>query len=227
MAAKIIKHCARCGAEVPVKPSKAERTKYCSMACYNASRSVPVEYRFWKFVDRLGDDDCWLWRGSIQGKYGSIRIEGKSAGAHRVSYQLHKGEIPEGLVVMHSCDVPLCVNPNHLSVGTYSDNTQDMLRKGRALKSADTRARISRGLQGRLVSPETRKKISASAKAGGSARMSAALKAWSQRVVYEGQLFKSKASLARHLGGVHARVVERLISQGVVTYADSKREAAR
>ena len=225
MAAKIIKHCARCGAEVSVKPSKAERTKYCSMACYNASRSVPVECRFWKFVDRLGDDDCWLWRGSIQGKYGSICIEGKSTGAHRVSYQLHKGEIPEGLVVMHSCDVPLCVNPKHLSAGTYIDNMQDMVRKGRAVRSAETKARISKGLKGRPVSQETRQKISASAKAGGAARTSAALKAWSQRVMYRGELFNSKASLARHLGGVHPRAVESLISQGVVTYAYRQREA--
>ena len=78
-------------------------------------------------------DGCWLWRGSKGDRYGTIWIPalGKTVLVHRHSYRLHHGEIPEGLLVMHKCDVPLCVNPDHLMVGTPKDNMQDMIAKGR------------------------------------------------------------------------------------------------
>ena len=92
-----------------------------------------VEERFWKHVDKSGD--CWTWTGSLKSEgYGRLGAGGKSGRylcAHRVSYEIHHGEIPEGMVVMHSCDNPACVNPNHLSVGTYSENTQQACDKGR------------------------------------------------------------------------------------------------
>lgn len=79
------------------------------------------------------DGDCLLWQGATSGKtkYGQIRIDGKMQRCHRVSYQLHKGEIPEGMVVMHSCDRPLCINPCHLSAGYQIDNIKDMKSKNR------------------------------------------------------------------------------------------------
>lgn len=81
------------------------------------------------FVD---NKDCWLWQaGKFDSGYGQMHYEGKNQLAHRASYQMYKGPIPEGLVVMHSCDVRLCVNPNHLSVGTQKDNIQDCRDKGR------------------------------------------------------------------------------------------------
>lgn len=79
---------------------------------------------------------CWLWNGSQQGSngYGRLKVDGKPQMAHRVSYRLFKGEIPDGYVVMHSCDTPLCVNPSHLSVGTPQNNENDKKRKGRQAK---------------------------------------------------------------------------------------------
>jgi hypothetical protein len=79
------------------------------------------------------DGDCLLWQGATSGKskYGQIRIDGQKQRCHRVSYQLHKGDIPEGMIVMHSCDTPLCINPSHLSLGTQVENMADMRSKGR------------------------------------------------------------------------------------------------
>lgn len=79
---------------------------------------------------------CWIWIGSKTGAgYGSFRLGRKQVSAHRLSYRIHKGEIPDGLVVCHHCDVPLCVNPDHLFVGTQKDNALDMVAKGRAKSS--------------------------------------------------------------------------------------------
>lgn len=81
---------------------------------------------------------CWLWDGcySVETKkylYGSMRnLRGKMEHAHRISWRLHRGEIPPGMQVLHKCDVSLCVNPDHLFLGTHTDNMLDMSKKGRA-----------------------------------------------------------------------------------------------
>lgn len=76
---------------------------------------------------------CWLWTGSFfangYGRFKEIGVTGQKA--HRRSYEIHKGKIPEGMYVCHSCDNPPCVNPDHLWLGTNSDNMKDMVRKGR------------------------------------------------------------------------------------------------
>jgi hypothetical protein len=76
---------------------------------------------------------CWIWSGSKKGGngYGRVSYEGEYIGAHRGSYIAHVGVIPEGMLVLHRCDNRLCVNPEHLFIGTQSDNIQDMLKKGR------------------------------------------------------------------------------------------------
>lgn len=72
---------------------------------------------------------CWLWEGSLQ-----TRGYGWAGGitAHRLSYKVHRGDIPDGLHVLHRCDQRSCVNPDHLWLGTHADNMADMSKKGRA-----------------------------------------------------------------------------------------------
>lgn len=76
---------------------------------------------------------CWLWLAFQQHGYGRFHISGNRSLklAHRVSYVIHKGQIPKGMLVMHTCDNGLCVNPDHLVIGTQADNLADMRRKGR------------------------------------------------------------------------------------------------
>lgn len=85
-------------------------------------------------------DGCWIWLGNKRpdkhGGYGLIKIDGRITRAHRVSYEAYKGIIPQGLFVCHTCDVPLCVNPNHLFLGTLQDNNLDMYLKGRNYSSS-------------------------------------------------------------------------------------------
>lgn len=80
---------------------------------------------------------CWLWRGPRDGAgYGVVRVDGESRRAHRVSWELHRGPIPAGMLVCHRCDNPPCVNPDHLFVGTHGDNQADKVAKGRQARGA-------------------------------------------------------------------------------------------
>lgn len=75
---------------------------------------------------------CWPWTaGKDQKNYGMFWMNGKTLHAQRVAYELFIGPIPDGLVILHSCDNPSCVNPSHLSAGTHKENSEDMVSKGR------------------------------------------------------------------------------------------------
>ncbi len=102
---------------------------------------MTLQERFDEKVIAIGTRCCWLWTGAMGGHgYGSIRVSRGPTGtvlAHRVSYELHrglipKGEGPHGTCVLHRCDNPLCVNPDHLFLGTHADNMRDRDQKGRA-----------------------------------------------------------------------------------------------
>lgn len=104
----------------------------------NGPRTHPRE-RFWKYVRKT--PTCWLWIGKAKHYFGYGIIQGwnkygkKSAQvAHRVSYEIHNGKIPKGKSILHICDNPPCVNPNHLKVGTQIENLLDCKKKGRVPK---------------------------------------------------------------------------------------------
>ena len=74
--------------------------------------------------------DCWIWQKALSADYGITHIDHKQYKAHRVSYLLHKGAIGD-LCVLHTCDVPACINPDHLYLGTRLDNSRDMMVRNR------------------------------------------------------------------------------------------------
>lgn len=97
-----------------------------------------VRKRFYRFIEQGSADECWEWRGNRNWQgYGRMSVASKNAAAHRVSYELHHGQIPAGLVVRHTCDNPPCVNPTHLLVGTHQENTEDARKRDRLTKGEE------------------------------------------------------------------------------------------
>jgi hypothetical protein len=99
----------------------------------------PLEERFWEKVDKKGENECWNWLAFVHPTgYGKIAINRKMYHAHRISWELTNGKIPEGMFVLHKCDNRKCVNPDHLFLGSNKDNMKDMVNKGRG-KHPDNR----------------------------------------------------------------------------------------
>jgi len=87
------------------------------------------------------ESGCWIWTGAVTGSgYGVIYRDGEQKSAHRISYEVHNTELSKDDVVCHKCDIPCCVNPSHLFVGTALDNMQDMIKKGRGNKAKGSAA---------------------------------------------------------------------------------------
>lgn len=77
------------------------------------------------------ENGCHLWIGATRGNgYGAIKVDGRVMDAHRAAYIVHKGRIPDGKLVMHTCDHRSCVNPEHLKLGTHRENNVDAIKKG-------------------------------------------------------------------------------------------------
>lgn len=95
-----------------------------------------LEERFWEKVDKSGE--CWVWTAKAKSAFGYGMLQRGARGeglvmAHRLSYELHFGPIPNGLCVLHSCDNPPCVRPDHLHLGTKADNMREKVERGRAV----------------------------------------------------------------------------------------------
>lgn len=94
--------------------------------------NITTEERFMNKVSPEPNSGCWLWTAQVdKDGYGVFRTVPTSTQAHRMSYKIFVGDIPDGMFVLHRCDMPGCVNPDHLWVGTHKDNMKDMKDKGR------------------------------------------------------------------------------------------------
>ena len=96
---------------------------------------MTLAQRFWSKVDSAPSECCWEWTaGKDKDGYGRFRLNKQLSLAHRLAYTLTKGEIPNGLIMRHTCDNPACCNPGHLILGTHADNMADKVQRNRQAK---------------------------------------------------------------------------------------------
>ncbi len=93
--------------------------------------------RFWKYTPKGDESECWNWNASTRVGYGCLKHQGKMVSCHRLSYVIHHGPIPDGLVVGHKCDNRLCVNPHHLEAITQTQNIIDGIVRGRSKRGVN------------------------------------------------------------------------------------------
>lgn len=117
------------------KPNRL-RTGRSARSAYTPEEAIAA---FWAKVDRVNgptmpnmSTPCWVWIAGTRNGYGRFAVNGTLVDAHRHSWALTNGPVPDGLWALHKCDHPPCVNPEHLFLGTVLDNTRDMIAKGRA-----------------------------------------------------------------------------------------------
>lgn len=95
------------------------------------NNATSIAHRLSAAVEKVTESGCWIWMGREWRGYGLLSVKSKNTRAHRISYEVHIGPIPDGMIVCHSCDVRSCINPDHLWIGTVKDNNNDALQKGR------------------------------------------------------------------------------------------------
>lgn len=116
----------------PIAESRALRALY--RPHFPSGRGNARHPAFWRILRGVafGATECWHWCGATNAfGYGRFSVNGRAQVAHRISYEAFVGPIPAGMSVLHKCDNPFCVNPDHLWLGTYSDNRRDCQAKGR------------------------------------------------------------------------------------------------
>jgi len=126
-------HCIACGKQYFAPPGEAVRRHYCSRKCraFGLFHSKEIAV-FMSHVWPVPEAGCWLHDGAEVGNgYASCTARSKSLRAHRWSYEKFVGPIPPGMMVRHKCDVPCCVNPHHLEIGTHNENMEDRQIRGR------------------------------------------------------------------------------------------------
>lgn len=123
-----MKTCVNCGSSYPLRLERP-KSKFCSLKCRSSfTPEQKLKFIGWDVVP----NGCWIWRGrSNWGGYGVIGHRHRAVLAHRTSWAANRGDIPFGIDVLHHCDVRLCINPDHLFLGTDADNIADMDAKGR------------------------------------------------------------------------------------------------
>lgn len=108
-----------------------------------------LEERFWTKARVGGPDECWEWTASLKNGYGQINVDGSIKYAHRISWLLKVGPLPQkGKELLHSCDNRKCINPNHLRIGTRKENILDMRMKGRHPTDRQTHCKRGHPLSG-------------------------------------------------------------------------------
>ena len=122
--------------------------------------SESLQDRFERWFIPVPESGCWLWTGAYFEKgYGVFRFQYRNYRAHRFAYELYKGQVPNDLFVLHKCDTPECVNPNHLFLGTQTDNIRDAVKKKRMNNSAKTHCKNGHlfSAENTIISPNHRR----------------------------------------------------------------------
>lgn len=187
------------------------------MTTLDLSADKTIARRFWRYVSNATPSECWEWTGTrsttrkAKTGYGCIGVREPGVngtmqhrGAHRVSWVLHYGEIPEGLCVLHRCDNPGCVNPEHLYLGTQRDNMADKVAKGRHRSQAAVEA--WRQAKGRDMTPEQRERTNAALRE----RHSGAAHERACAVEIDGEIYPTQAAAAKALGLTRAAIHYRI-----------------
>lgn len=142
------RECALCGIVFYKEKHESDQQwrlyrRFCSRSCYDCRKkrksppTIPWRERFDRHVMPEPNSGCYLWTATTNEKgYGRFNMDGRLESAHRVAWAAAFGPIPEGMQVLHKCDIPCCVNPAHLFLGTNDDNLADKIAKGRQARLA-------------------------------------------------------------------------------------------